>query len=671
MQHSRPGAPSATGAFSLVARPLAWWLVLALLTALIYLPGIHGPFLFDDTPNLVKPLSAWLDGLIDWREIVFGNGSGLLGRPVAMLTFLANAAISGLDTTSYKVVNLAIHVLCGGLIYAILSRLLRRDPQLTAHATLAALLVSAIWLLHPMHVSTVLYVVQRMAQLSTLFMLLALLAYVLGRMNLERGRSRPALAYLFLGVPAATVAAMLSKENGALVPLLCAVIELGYFRASASTPRPRVVRGFFALFLVLPAIVASVWIALNPLRLFAAYDGRLFTLTERLLSQPRALLEYIGALLLPRGPALGVYTDDFVVSRGLMDPPSTLFAIIGLIALVAVAIRSRRVIPAFFTGVGFFLAGHAMESTVFPLEMYFEHRNYLPSVGIFVALAGLAGWAWSRLPNAEQQPRIRRLLAFGMAGLIIALGLATLARASVWGSWPAIAEQGARQHPQSLRAQLDYAQTLMAQGKHEEVRGVIEHMAASPDPAARHFAALDTLLLDCIQYRQVAPADIARVRAIAGERLQLAEMFAFKVVSDYLRTHECKGLSQAAMADLVVEIVDAATQPSTLQQIWGSRFDAAELYLRSGHVQKAQHQAELAWATGATDPPVGVFLAKVYRLAGDPVNARRVIAEVREMMPPWDRRGRKLLAELEAGLDANGQTSPAPAGKDTSAPSGR
>lgn len=654
-----------------MVRPLTRWLVLALLTALIYLPGIHGPFLFDDTPNLVKPLSAWLDGLIDWREIVFGNGSGLLGRPLAMLTFLANAAISGLDTTSYKVANLAIHIFCGGLIYALLSRLLRRDPQLAAHASLPALLVSAIWLLHPMHVSTVLYVVQRMAQLSTLFMLLALLAYVLGRVDMERGRVRAALLYLFLGVPAATVAAMLSKENGALVPLLCAVIELGYFRASESTPRPRLVRGFFALFLILPAIVASVWIALNPMRLFAAYDGRLFTLTERLLSQPRALLEYIGALLVPRGPMLGVYTDDFVISRGLMDPPSTLYAIVGLIALVAVAIGSRRVNPAFFTGVGFFLAGHTMESTIFPLEMYFEHRNYLPSVGIFLALAGLAGWVWSHLPHADQQPRIRRLLAFGMAGLIAALGLATLARASVWGSWPAIAEQGARQHPQSLRAQLDYAQTLMAQGKHEEVRGVIEQMAASPNPAARHFAALDTLLLDCIQHGQVAPDAIAQVRAIAGERLQLAEMFAFKVVSDYLRTHECKGLSQTTMADLVVGILNAAPQPPTLRQIWGSRFDAAELYLRSGQLQEAQQQAELAWATGATDPPVGVFLATVYHLAGDPVNARRVIAEVRAMMAPWDRRGHKLLAALEAGLDANGRTSPGAVERDTSPPSDR
>ena len=536
------------------------------------------------------------------------------------------------------------------MIYALLSRLLARDPQLSARARLAALLVTALWLLHPMQVSTVLYVVQRMAQLSTLFMLLALLAFVLGRLAFERGRTRPALAYLFLGVPATTVAAMLSKENGALVPLLCAVIELGYFRATATTPRPRAVQAFFGLFLLMPGALVAGWYMFNPMRLVDGYDTRLFTLAERLLSQPRALFDYIGALLLPRGPMLGVYTDDFVVSRGLLDPPGTLFAILGLIALVVVALGVRSRIPALFTGIGLYLAGHAMESSIFPLELYFEHRNYLPSVGIFLALAGLVGWGWAHLPHQDDQPRARRLLTMGMAGLLAVLSLATLARASVWGSWPALAEQGARQHPNSLRAQLDYAQTLMADGKHQEVRQVIEYMATIPNPAAHHFAALDTLLIDCVEYGQVQPEAIARVTDIAGAKLQLAEMLAFKVVSDYLRTHECKGLSQTEMANLIVGIVDAAPQPATLHQIWGSRFDAAELYLRSGHPQQAQHQAALAWMTGAAEPPAGVFLANVYYLNGDPASARIILADVRKRIAPWDRRGHKLIAELELKL---------------------
>ena len=60
---------------------------MALLTALAYLPGLGGPFLFDDPPNLITPFSAWLDGDIGWREIIFGNGSGLFGRPLSMLSF--------------------------------------------------------------------------------------------------------------------------------------------------------------------------------------------------------------------------------------------------------------------------------------------------------------------------------------------------------------------------------------------------------------------------------------------------------------------------------------------------------------------------------------------------------------------------------------------------------
>src|SRR4051812_37775191 len=131
---------------------LGGFVLVALLCILAYLPGLAGPFVFDDTPNLVTPLQTWLDGAIGWREIVFGNHSGMLGRPISMLTFLGNAAISGLDPAPFKATNLAIHLLCGALLYCLLKRLLREDVLLARHASLAAILVSAVWLLHPMQV---------------------------------------------------------------------------------------------------------------------------------------------------------------------------------------------------------------------------------------------------------------------------------------------------------------------------------------------------------------------------------------------------------------------------------------------------------------------------------------------------------------------------------------
>jgi hypothetical protein len=204
--------PALRGRGNFFAQPAFWLLIALALTALVYVPGLRGPFLFDDIPNL-RPLQDWLSGLTGWHEVLFGNRSGLFGRPLSMLSFILDAKLFGMAPFSFKLTNLLIHLACGALIYALLHRLLLRDPHLHQRAALAALAISAIWLLHPLQVSTVLYIVQRMAQLSALFILLALLAYVHGREALEQGRLRSGVTWLFLAVPAATALGMLCKEK--------------------------------------------------------------------------------------------------------------------------------------------------------------------------------------------------------------------------------------------------------------------------------------------------------------------------------------------------------------------------------------------------------------------------------------------------------------------------
>ncbi|MGO4776033.1 tetratricopeptide repeat protein, partial [Lysobacter sp. 2RAB21] len=142
---------------------------------LIYSVGLDGPYLFDDTFNLM-PVRLWAAGRLDWSEVMFGNVSGILGRPVSMASFMLSAAIGGATPLDYKVGNLAIHLVCSVVIFRLLQRLMAANHRSPDTVTVSAGLLTALWLLHPLHVSTVLYAVQRMAQLSTLFVLLALLA---------------------------------------------------------------------------------------------------------------------------------------------------------------------------------------------------------------------------------------------------------------------------------------------------------------------------------------------------------------------------------------------------------------------------------------------------------------------------------------------------------------
>lgn len=615
-------------------------LALLLFTSVIYLPGLNGPFLFDDVPNIVQPLKAWLAGNIGWQEFVFGNNSGLLGRSLSTVTFLINGAISGLDPLPFKLVNLGIHLLCGCLVVVIVEQLLSRDEKTKGWSKSAALTVGALWLVHPMQVSTVLYVVQRMAQLSALFALFSIFLFIKGRTLLEAGNTRKSGLFLFMLIPLATLAATFSKENGALVPLLCAAVELGYFRPAAQMQRPKQAKIFFFLFLVVPASLATIWYAVHLQALLQSYSGRLFSLQDRLLSEPRAIANYICALVFPRSSSLGLYTDDFAISRSLLEPLTTIAAIVFLGALAAASYFFRKENAAFFTGIAFYLCGHAIESTIFPLELYFEHRNYLPSVGFFLACAGifiaLIRWAESK----GMEPR---KIALAPVLLIITLGATTASRAWVWSSRLAIAEQGMRHHPASLRAQLDYATILLNKGELEKTEQVIDQLANSSNPAARNVYATYKVLLQCLGRQETNPTAVERIALISGQKLQLSDMLSFEMLARLIRQRPCKSLSALDLAAILVNIADSAPQPPQLLQIWRTRYVASGLYIDQGQLKDARAQLLAAWVPGTADLAVGVDLAKVDYAMGARAAAIKTLKDVEPRIPRWDSRSREIV----------------------------
>ena len=630
---------------------LAVWLAILALTVLAFLPGLGGPFLFDDIPNIVKPLTSWLSGRSDWVDFVLGNHSGPLGRVLSMLSFAANGATTGLTTWPFKLTNLALHLGCGTLIYLLLTRLLRRDPQLNARGKLAAGLIAAVWLLHPIQVSTVLYVVQRMAQLSALFTFLALLAFVVGRQSLQAGRLRASAWQLWLWLPLCTVLAMASKETGALVPLLCAVIELAWFRRGVdqtpNTPRARMMlRVFLAVFIVLPLAVGAVFLLAKPGFYLNGYDGRLFTLGQRLLSEPRALMSYVGILLVPRGASLGLYTDDFPVSHGLLDPPTTLWAILGLAVWMVASLLLRKRVPAFFAGTWLFFCGHALESSIFPLELYFEHRNYLPSLGVFLAVAGLLGWALPHLRNRlPERSKTRLFSAAAVLGVVLLAG-ATAVRSSVWSTWVGIAEQGVREHPLSRRAHLDKIEILLRINRPQEARTLLQQMLHFPDPAAYSAAAFNLVWLDCKEKGATDDTNVRNIRRLVGRKLQLADLFGGEKLGNLLLQQSCAGLSAVEFASILRDMTANAGQRASNTPIWRLRFMASRLYAEKHYLQLAIEQSALAWMSGGADPAVGVYLINLYYAVGDRKSVDILLPQVRKKIPAWDQRNQHQLAKI-------------------------
>lgn len=417
-------------------------------TFIVYIPGLSGPFLFDDISNL-EPLNrnGGVSSLSDVLAFVFGNESGSLGRPVSMLSFLLNDNAWPGESFSYKYTNVMIHLINGLLLFYLSFRLIMTQVDSRRTALLLALFVSSAWMSNPFNVSTVLYTVQRMAQLSMLFALLAMIFYLVGRLRIQRNESG-GFFYVSCVAPLCCFLAMFSKENGVLAFLLIICLEFIFFRGSV---RSRSWIKTYRLLYLAPFVAFCSYLVFSFDRLSAGYRFRDFSMTERLLTQPRVVLDYVEQTLGLRSIGRGLFHDDFVVSSSLVQPLSTAIAIVVIISIFSGCLLLRKKAPLVAFGGLFFLAAHSLESTFIPLEMYFEHRNYLPMCGIFIAISGLL-LAISKLSLPVYRFFFVLLSLFYVPG-----GLAvTHQSAGLWGNDFDLYTMWATEHPKSLRAQRHY-----------------------------------------------------------------------------------------------------------------------------------------------------------------------------------------------------------------------
>jgi len=429
---------------------------------LVYALGMFGGFLFDDFPNIVdKPELRTLNGTVSrWLALAVSSDAGLLHRPISMLSFGLDYSLFGLSPLAFKLTNLLIHLTNGVLLYQLARRiapqLLPENGQASIDPRSLALLTAALWLLHPLNVSTVVYVVQRMDELATLFVLLGLLCYAEGRERMARGERGLIVAVLGIGVFG--LLAVFSKENGALITAYALVIELCCYRFAAGTARGnRVLKGCFWLTVALPIALFAAYLASHPQWLANGYAGRDFTLYQRLLSEARILCDYLLWTLVPLPHWMGIYHDDFVTSTGLLHPATTLAAILFLVALAILAWRLRRASPGLAFGLAWFLAGQSMESTIIPLELVFDHRNYLPMTGLLLGLVcALAPWVAHRVP--------KRVALACCGTLILTLGGITASWAYTWGDPLRLALTEATDHPDSARAQYEAGRQIIFTG---------------------------------------------------------------------------------------------------------------------------------------------------------------------------------------------------------------
>ena len=464
-------------------RPWLPWLMLALAvvaTAAVYWSGLSGDWLFDDYPNIVdnrgvQPTHADLSSLVN---AALSSPASKFKRPLASLSFAFNYLAGGLNPFGWKLTNLVIHLLNGLLVF-VLARLLvatastvqsrgsSRNSSAIAVETspvgVTAALIAACWMLLPINLTGVLYVVQREESMANLFVLAGLIGYVAARCRMavpamsastSEGRQWREFWRCALSITLPTAIGVLAKETAVMLPLYALLIEWALFRFSTanSTAADRRIIALFVLVLVLPMIVGLAWLlpgVLNP----AAWATRDFTLGTRLLSEARIVVGYIAGTLLPTPQALSFYHDNFRISTGLLAPWTTLVSIITLIALVALTAWLRPRQPLAALGIALFLGCQLLTGTILPLELIYEHRNYFASFGLMLALVPLL------VARAGQPMLLSRRVLLGC--LLLLWASETAMTAASWGNPLLLAETLAARAPDSPRAQYELGRTCI------------------------------------------------------------------------------------------------------------------------------------------------------------------------------------------------------------------
>ena len=568
------------------------YFVLAL-TALVYRPGLSGSLILDDHDNLA-PLQEFLAGNWSWREAMESNQSGPSGRPLSMLSFVLNYATTGDAIGPLKATNLAIHLLCGALIFWIVGRLLLEIPSTRPWRWYLALWVATVWLLSPVLVSTVLYVIQRMAQLATFFCLLGVVVYVIGRQCIRtRFRSGAVLivSSLLIFWPLATF----SKENGAILPLLLLVMEFFWFRFQGERRVIRLLYGFFGFSVGLPLLTFVGLMVTRPDYLLNGYINRDFSPVERLLSEARVLVAYLRVLLLPNGASMGVYHDDFPLSHGLFSPLTTFPAVAFWIGAVIIAVRHRRrELGLILFGLMFFLAAQAVESSFLPLELYFEHRTYLPAIGIYIS-ALLAVLAISSTVG----PRLRLAMGCFMIAYPLIFAVATYQRVIAWKSWDTILLTSGQSHPDSVRSHADLA-NLYAAGR--DIRKALEEM--------------DTV--DRLMAPQLSGPLLHRLIIHCWTRTPLGDRF-FSVL------HRVTRLNTDPYTETALDVIADMTDAGECRE----QFDAMDL---SGNLKRWYLRSDITGNT-SLQRNFHYFLARIFRDRGDMPAALAQLSDAMAILP--------------------------------------
>jgi protein O-mannosyl-transferase len=468
----RMGSLLKSSRFSACMPPLAVTLLLVMLF-FAYSNTFSSPPVLDDLHAIFQEpalrANHWsISNFLQLSQTKFG-----LRRWVPMLTFSWDTSLGQGQIWPFHLTNLLIHGLCAISALFLCLTLIRhvRQQGPTAEnlpsAFDASLWITALWALHPVQTNAVTYLVQRMASLAALFSVLCVAFYACARSGAmsDQGTKFKTVA-LYGASLIAFGMALLSKETAFILPLLLLFTEAWFFRTDILQRILGLARKhyFISSVIMLSAALASYWILPGLLK---GYEGRHFTLGQRVMTEWRVIVWYGSLLLWPTPNRLSV-EHDVVVSTSLLQPITTLISFLVLIAAIGWVFQRRKKLPLTTYGILWFLLNLGIESSIIPLELVFEHRLYLPSIGFILAFVLIAHRTVLWLSKTLSGQDVRKITWSSFAIVASVLSLLTFQRNMTWEDAVTLNRDNVSKAPMNPRSHTNLAVVLSLQGAHEE-----------------------------------------------------------------------------------------------------------------------------------------------------------------------------------------------------------
>ena len=422
---------------------IGYLLVALALCVWAYYPGLSGTFIFDDVANISDNNFLKIEqfSFEELWQATWSGYSGPLKRPVSMLSFSINHLFTGMDPLWMKITNLVIHIFNAIVLLFLCKELLPRLNGINQkYLFVAPYIISGLWLVHPINVTSVSYIVQRMTSLSAGFILIAMYFYL----KLRNSGCMEKKHYLFgLLVLISWLFGLLSKETALSLSIYIFVIEWCVYNFRTNSKSEKKYLLILLSLIALPWVIGLAYIAYDPSHALRAYNYREFTITERVLTEFRIVVDYLKLILVPDIRNMGLYHDDLIISKSILSPLSTLLCILLVMSSLCVAVIVKKRFPLICLGILWFFGGHLLESTIYPLELVFMHRNYLPSIGILFVLIGLGVGIYQNYRN---------LFKVIITLVLLAFSICTHSLAVHWSGDYRMLVLEAMNHPNSVRA---------------------------------------------------------------------------------------------------------------------------------------------------------------------------------------------------------------------------